>query len=31
VTRGERWNKLSVKRGIGPVCIHRLGTPVHRS
>lgn len=23
--------ELSVKRGIGPICIHRLGTPVHRS
>ena len=27
----EIWNKLSVNRGYGPVCIHKLGMPVQRS
>lgn len=27
----EIWNELSVGRGLGPVCVHKVGTPVQRS
>ena len=27
----EIWNKLSVRRGFGPVCVHKIGVPVQRS
>ena len=26
----EIWNPLSVRRGLGPVCIHKVGVPVQR-
>jgi len=26
IIRGERWNPVSVKRGVGPVCYHKRGS-----